>query len=67
MRYSPHTRRSRIARDDWHLCDLDTPSSAGGRGLSRSTVYAANGTLIATVMQEAMIGMSRDRRTPAPK
>lgn len=41
----------------WHLCDLDTPSSAQGRGLSRSSIYAQDGTLVATVLQEAMIRM----------
>jgi len=46
----------------WHLCDMDTPSSSDERGLSRSTVFAQDGTLLATVLQEAMIRL----RTPRP-
>lgn len=45
----------------WHLCDMDTPSSSDERGLSRSTVFAEDGTLVATVLQEAMVRM----RTPS--
>jgi acyl-CoA thioesterase-2 len=45
----------------WHLCDMDTPSSSGERGLSRSTVYARDGTLVATILQEAMIRMREPR------
>ncbi|MET0137334.1 MAG: acyl-CoA thioesterase II, partial [Sphingobium sp.] len=43
----------------WHLCDLDTPSSSQQRGLCRSSVFTQDGTLVATVMQEAMIRMRR--------
>jgi acyl-CoA thioesterase-2 len=48
--------------NQWHLCDMDTPSSSGERGLSRSTVFSQDGTLVATVLQEAMIRM----RQPPP-
>lgn len=41
----------------WHLCDMDTPSSAGGRGLSRGTIHAEDGAVVASVAQEAMIRM----------
>jgi acyl-CoA thioesterase-2 len=47
---------------NWHLCDMETPSSSGERGLSRSTIYGQDGTLVATVVQEAMIRM----REPNP-
>ncbi len=50
----------------WHLCDMDTPSSSGERGLSRSTIYAQDGTLVATVTQEALIRMRRDTAPPQP-
>lgn len=42
----------------WHLCDMETPSSSDGRGISRATVYSRNGVLVATIVQEAMIRMS---------
>jgi acyl-CoA thioesterase-2 len=41
----------------WHLCELDTPISAGERGLSRGTIYDGDGLLVASVAQEAMIRM----------
>lgn len=41
----------------WHLCSLDTPIGAGERGLSRGTIYDADGLLVASVAQEAMIRM----------
>lgn len=41
----------------WHLCDMDTPSTADGRGLGRGTIYAQDGTLVASVAQEGMIRM----------
>ncbi|MET0371539.1 MAG: acyl-CoA thioesterase domain-containing protein [Sphingobium sp.] len=41
----------------WHLCDMDTTASSQQRGLCRSSVYDEGGTLVATVVQEAMIRM----------
>jgi acyl-CoA thioesterase-2 len=40
---------------NWHLYDLDSPTVAHTRGFSRSTIYAEDGTLVASVTQEAMI------------
>ncbi|MDO7842309.1 acyl-CoA thioesterase [Sphingomonas immobilis] len=45
----------------WHLCDMDTPSSSDERGLSRATVFAQDGTVVATVLQEAMIRLRAPR------
>lgn len=41
--------------DDWVLYAQDTPSAQGGRGLGRGLMFAADGTLVATVAQEGMI------------
>ncbi|WP_242126270.1 acyl-CoA thioesterase II [Sphingobium sp. Sx8-8] len=41
----------------WHLCAMDTPSTSGGRGLGRGTIYAQDGTLVASVAQEGMLRM----------
>ena len=41
----------------WHLCDMETPSSSDGRGVSRATIYSRDGVLVATLVQEAMIRM----------
>lgn len=39
----------------WHLCTMDTPAAGGGRGLSRGTIYAQDGTVVASVAQEGML------------
>ena len=44
--------------DDWLLYAQDSPSSSGARGMTRGLIYAADGTLVATVAQEGLI---RDR------
>lgn len=41
--------------DDWLLYELATPTSQGGRGLSRGRFYDRAGNHVATVMQEAMV------------
>jgi acyl-CoA thioesterase-2 len=41
--------------DEWLLYDQDSPSASGARGLARGLVYAHDGALIATVMQEGLI------------
>lgn len=48
--------------DDWLLYSQDSPSTSGSRGFSRGTLYARDGTLIASVAQEGLI---RLRRQPA--
>jgi acyl-CoA thioesterase-2 len=41
--------------DDWLLYAQDSPSSTGGRGLSRGLVFTRDGALVATVVQEGLI------------
>jgi acyl-CoA thioesterase II len=41
--------------DDWLLYAQDSPNASGGRGLSRGLVFARDGTLVATVMQEGLV------------
>jgi acyl-CoA thioesterase-2 len=41
--------------DDWILYDQESPSASGGRGLALGRMYAADGTLVATVAQEGML------------
>jgi acyl-CoA thioesterase-2 len=45
--------------DDWLLYAQDSPTAGGGRGLSRGLVFAQDGTLVATVMQEGLIRQAR--------
>ena len=48
--------------DGWLLYTQDSPSTQGARGFTRGTLYAEDGTLIASVAQEGLI---RLRRQPA--
>jgi acyl-CoA thioesterase-2 len=45
--------------DGWLLYVQDSPSSSGSRGFSRGTLYARDGTLIASVAQEGLIRLRR--------
>ncbi|MFK4654190.1 acyl-CoA thioesterase-2 [Bradyrhizobium japonicum] len=45
--------------DDWLLYAADSPSAQGGRGLARGLIFKRDGTLVATVAQEAAM---RERR-----
>jgi acyl-CoA thioesterase-2 len=41
--------------DEWLLYDQDSPSTSGGRGLARGLIYAKDGDLVVSVMQEGLI------------
>jgi acyl-CoA thioesterase-2 len=41
----------------WHLYAHDSPSASGGRGFIRGSVYAEDGTLVASVAQEGLMRM----------
>ena len=41
--------------DDWMLYAMDSPKAANARGLARGLIYARDGRLVATVMQEGLI------------
>lgn len=44
-----------VRLDDWVLYTQTSPSAQGGRGLGTGHMYAADGTLVATVGQEGMV------------
>jgi acyl-CoA thioesterase-2 len=46
---------------DWLLYVQDSPSSHGARGFTRGSLFAIDGTLVASVAQEGLI---RERRSP---
>ena len=41
--------------DDWLLYSQDSPSSQNALGLARGSIYASNGVLVATVVQEGLL------------
>lgn len=48
-----------LRADDWLLYAEESPSAQGGRGLARGRIFKRDGTLVATVAQEAAM---RERR-----
>ena len=47
--------------DEWLLYVQDSPSSSGGRGFNRGTIFRRDGALVASVAQEGLI---RLRKSP---
>ena len=41
--------------DDWFLYTQDSPNTSGARGFTRGSIYAADGTLVASMAQEGLI------------
>jgi acyl-CoA thioesterase-2 len=50
-----------FAADDWLLYVQDSPSAAGGRGFCRGMLFARDGRLVASTVQE---GLMRERGAP---
>ncbi|MEJ1159898.1 acyl-CoA thioesterase II [Prosthecomicrobium sp. N25] len=44
-----------VRLDDWLLYAQDSPSTSGGRGFNRGSLYDRNGVLIASTAQEGMV------------
>jgi len=45
--------------NDWHLYAQDSPSASGGRGFIRGSIFASDGTLVASVAQEGLMRMRK--------
>lgn len=50
-----------VRADSWLLYAQDSPSASGGLGLARGLIFAADGTLAASVAQEGLIRPLRKR------
>jgi acyl-CoA thioesterase-2 len=48
-----------FALDDWLLYVCDSPSTSGGRGLARGSIYDRRGRLVASTVQEGMIRLRK--------
>ena len=44
-----------IEFSDWHLYDLDAPWTGGARGFNRGLIYAQDGRLVASTVQEGLM------------
>jgi len=47
--------------ENWHLYHQDSPSASGGRGFIRGSIYAEDGTLVASVAQEGLIRLRKPK------
>lgn len=46
--------------DEWLLYSTDSPSSSGGRGLARGSIFDRSGRLVASTIQEGMMRLKPD-------
>ena len=47
--------------DQWLLCDMESPSASGARGLAQGRFFNQEGVLIATVAQEGLIRIAPEK------
>ena len=47
--------------DEWMLFDLYSPRAGGARGFARASVYSRNGARVATMAQEGLFRIRRDK------
>ena len=47
--------------DEWLLYSEDSPSASGARGFSRGSIFARDGSLVASVAQEGLIRLRTAR------
>lgn len=48
--------------DDWLLYTQDSPSTSGGRGFTRGSIYSRDGVLVASVVQEGLIRLRSPKK-----
>jgi acyl-CoA thioesterase II len=46
--------------DEWLLAAMDSPSASGARGFARASVFAGDGRLVASVVQEGLVRLRKD-------
>ena len=47
--------------DDWLLYSIDSPSASGSRGFTRGNIFNREGTLVASMVQEGMMRIRREK------
>ncbi|MGA2835805.1 MAG: acyl-CoA thioesterase II [Acidimicrobiales bacterium] len=53
-----------LRADDWLLYDMDSPSSHGARGLARGFMFARDGELVVSMVQEGLMRQVRPPEAP---
>jgi len=46
-----------LRADEWMLYDMESPTSSGARGLARGFMFARDGTLAVSMVQEGLMRM----------
>ncbi len=54
-----------IRVDEWHLYSMDSPAAYGARGFTRGTIHAADGTVVASTVQEGLLRLRDGGPHPA--
>ncbi|KAG6002162.1 hypothetical protein E4U21_003409 [Claviceps maximensis] len=52
--HAPH----RVRADEWMFADMDSPWADDGRGFVTQRIFAADGTLLATCVQEGVMRLA---------
>jgi acyl-CoA thioesterase-2 len=48
--------------DEWLLYTTNSPITTGARGFTRGSVFARDGTLVASVVQEGLLWIRREQK-----
>ncbi|KAF3344295.1 putative MFS-type transporter [Verticillium dahliae VDG2] len=50
----------RVRADEWMFSEMDTPWAGDGRGVVLQRIFAADGTLLATCVQEGLVRLTQE-------
>ncbi|ROT34748.1 Thioesterase/thiol ester dehydrase-isomerase, partial [Sodiomyces alkalinus F11] len=53
----------RVKVDEWMFSEMETPWAGDGRGLVTRRIFAADGTLLATCVQEGVVRLQQDKQS----
>ncbi|KAL7800005.1 thioesterase-like superfamily domain-containing protein [Trichoderma ceciliae] len=57
----------RVRADEWMFSEMESPWSGDGRGVVMQRIYAQDGTLLASCMQEGLVRLEQDGTEKAAK
>lgn len=55
---------ARVRVDDWMFVEMESPWAGSGRGVVTQRIFARDGTLLATCMQEGLVRLKQDDEEP---
>ncbi|KAL2757823.1 hypothetical protein ACRALDRAFT_1061112 [Sodiomyces alcalophilus JCM 7366] len=57
----------RVKVDEWMFSEMETPWAGDGRGVVTRRIFAADGTLLATCVQEGVVRLKQDKQSGKAK